>query len=113
MHLEAGNEFVLTTGDYIGDEHKVAITYDTLYKDVKKGGKILIDDGLIELEIENIKNGDIFCRVLNGGELGERKGVHLPDKPPQSRKFDSLLTQTGAVLLLLLPKLKMQKAWKT
>ena len=78
VHLEAGNEFVLTTGDYIGDEHKVAITYDTLYRDVKKGGKILIDDGLIELEIENIKKGDIFCRVLNGGELGERKGVNVP-----------------------------------
>ena len=54
VHLEVGNEFVLTTGDYIGDEHKVAITYDTLYKDVKKGGKILIDDGLIELEIERL-----------------------------------------------------------
>ena len=78
VRLEAGSEFVLTTGDYVGDEHKVAITYDTLYKDVKKGGKILIDDGLIELEIEDIKRGDIFCRVLNGGELGERKGVNVP-----------------------------------
>ena len=78
VRLEAGSEFVLTTGDYVGDEHKVAITYDTLYKDVKKGGKILIDDGLIELEIEDIKHGDIFCRVLNGGELGERKGVNVP-----------------------------------
>ncbi len=76
--LEAGSQFVLTTGDYIGDEHKVSITYETLYKDVKKGGKILIDDGLIELEIEEIKQGDIVCRVLNGGELGEHKGVNVP-----------------------------------
>ena len=65
--LEAGSEFTLTTGDIEGDETRVAITYENLYKDVKKGGKILIDDGLIELEIENIKNGDIVCRVLNGG----------------------------------------------
>lgn len=76
--LEAGSQFVLTTGDYIGDAHKVSITYETLYKDVKKGGKILIDDGLIELEIEEIVQGDIVCRVLNGGELGEHKGVNVP-----------------------------------
>ena len=76
--MEAGSEFTLTTGDIEGDETRVAITYENLYKDVKKGGKILIDDGLIELEIENIKNGDIVCRVLNGGELGERKGINVP-----------------------------------
>ena len=76
--LEAGREFTLTTGDIEGDETRVAITDENLYKDVKKGGKILIDDGLIELEIENIKNGDIVCRVLNGGELGERKGINVP-----------------------------------
>ena len=76
--LETGSQFILTTGDEPGDETKVAITYENLYKDVKKGGKILIDDGLIELEIENIKNQDIVCRVLNGGELGERKGINVP-----------------------------------
>ena len=76
--LETGSQFTLTTGDIEGDETKVAITYENLYKDVKKGGRILIDDGLIELEIENIKNGDIICRVLNGGELGERKGINVP-----------------------------------
>ena len=57
--LETGSEFTLTTGDIEGDETRVAITYENLHKDVKKGGKILIDDGLIELEIENIKNCDI------------------------------------------------------
>lgn len=76
--LEAGSEFVLTTGDYVGDAHKVAITYEELYKDVKKGGRILIDDGLIELKIEDIKNKEIHCRVVNGGELGEHKGVNVP-----------------------------------
>ena len=76
--LETGSEFTLTTGDIEGDETRVAITYENLHKDVKKGGKILIDDGLIELEIENIKNCDIVCRVLNGGELGERKGINVP-----------------------------------
>lgn len=76
--LEAGNSFVLTVGDYVGDEQKVAITYEGLYKDVKKGGRILIDDGLIELQIEEVKGQDIHCRVINGGELGEHKGVNVP-----------------------------------
>ncbi len=76
--LEAGNPFVLTVGDYVGDEQKVAITYEGLYKDVKKGGRILIDDGLIELQIEEVKGQDIHCRVINGGELGEHKGVNVP-----------------------------------
>lgn len=75
--LEVEANLHITTGDIEGDETRVAITYENLYKDVKKGGKILIDDGLIELEIENIKNGDIVCRVLNGGELGERKGINV------------------------------------
>ncbi len=76
--LEAGHPFVLTVGDYVGDEKKVSITYEGLCKDVKKGGRILIDDGLIELEIEEVKGQDIHCRVINGGELGEHKGVNVP-----------------------------------
>ena len=76
--LEAGSEFTLTTGDIEGDETRVAITYENLYKDVKKGGKILIDDGLIELEVKAIKGTDIVCDILNGGELGEKKGVNVP-----------------------------------
>jgi pyruvate kinase len=76
--LETGKQFTLTTGDIEGDETKVAITYEDLYQDVQVGGKILIDDGLIGLEIEEIKGTDIVCRILNGGELGERKGVNVP-----------------------------------
>ena len=49
-----------------------------LYKDVKPGNRILIDDGLIELEVKAIKGTDIVCDILNGGELGEKKGVNVP-----------------------------------
>lgn len=76
--LQTGEKFILTVGEYVGDDKKVAITYENLYQDVKKGGRILIDDGLIELEIEEIKDKDIICKVLNGGELGEHKGVNVP-----------------------------------
>ena len=78
VKLEAGKQFVLGIGDFEGDSTKVAITYETLYKDVKPGNKILIDDGLIELEVKAIKGTDIVCDILNGGELGEKKGVNVP-----------------------------------
>ena len=70
VKLEAGKQFVLGIGDFEGDSTKVAITYETLYKDVKPGNRILIDDGLIELEVKAIKGTDIVCDILNGGELG-------------------------------------------
>ena len=73
VKLEAGKQFVLGIGDFEGDSTKVAITYETLYKDVKPGNRILIDDGLIELEVKAIKGTDIVCDILNGGELGEQK----------------------------------------
>ena len=78
VKLEAGKQFVLGIGDFEGDSTKVAITYETLYKDVKPGNRILIDDGLIELAVKAIKGTDIVCDILNGGELGEKKGVNVP-----------------------------------
>ena len=78
--LETGQKFTLCVDpDYVGDQEKVGLSYDGLYKDVKPGSKILIDDGLIGLEVETVKNQEILCRVLNGGVLGERKGVNVPN----------------------------------
>ena len=79
--LKEGQTFVLTTDDIIGNEEKVSITYDGLAEDVEIGKTILIDDGLIELEVRNIVNADIVCTVINGGELGQRKGVNVPNVP--------------------------------
>ena len=79
--LEAGQTFTLTTEQLVGDETKVSITYDGLAEDVEIGKKILIDDGLIELEVKKIIGTDIVCRVINGGELGQRKGVNVPNVP--------------------------------
>ncbi len=76
--LQTGQTFTLTTGDEPGDENGVAITYETLCQDVNPGSRILIDDGLIELEVKSIEGTDIVCLVINGGELGERKGVNVP-----------------------------------
>lgn len=79
--LEAGQAFTLTTAEIVGDATRVSITYDGLAEDVEIGKKILIDDGLIELEVKNITGTDILCKVINGGELGQRKGVNVPNVP--------------------------------
>ena len=62
----------------IGDNTIGYINYDGLINDVKAGNKILIDDGLIELEVISINGSQIECKVINGGELGEKKGVNVP-----------------------------------
>lgn len=81
VKLEAGGMITLTPEDIVGDAQKVSITYDGLAEDVDKGKKILIDDGLIELEVLKKDGKDIMCRVINGGELGERKGINVPNVP--------------------------------
>ena len=77
--LIEGQTYILTTNEIIGDETICHINYDGLNKDVIAGNKILIDDGLIELEVLEINETDIVCKVLNGGDLGERKGVNVPN----------------------------------
>lgn len=77
--LQAGDTFVLTTEQIEGDAHKVSITYDGLVRDVESGKKILIDDGLIELNVTGKTENEIICEVINGGELGEKKGVNVPN----------------------------------
>lgn len=79
--LEAGQTFTLTTEVVEGDEKRVSITYDGLAEDVEIGKRILIDDGLIELEVMKVAGTEIVCKVLNGGELGQRKGVNVPNVP--------------------------------
>lgn len=79
--LETGALFTLTTREIEGDAQKVSITYDGLVDDVQVGSMILIDDGLIGLEVKEKTNDEIICKIINGGELGERKGVNVPNVP--------------------------------
>ena len=79
--LETGATFVLTTEQIVGDEKKVSITYEGLVQDVDRGSTILIDDGLIGLRVVGKKEKEIICEVVNGGELGEKKGVNVPNVP--------------------------------
>ena len=83
ISLEEGAKIILTTEEVVGTKDKIFINYDKLHEDVKPGNVILIDDGLIGLEVETVKGVEILCKVTNGGELGERKGVNVPGVPIQ------------------------------
>ncbi len=76
--LKENNQFILVNKDIVGDENCCSITYKELYRDVSKGSRILINDGLVELEVYEIKNKDIYCIVKNGGVVGDRKGINVP-----------------------------------
>ena len=77
--LKEGETFTLYIEECVGNEKGCSITYPGLAKDVKKGDKILIDDGLIELEVQATKKDSIVCLIENGGELGEKKGINVPN----------------------------------
>lgn len=79
VSLEQGKEFTLYTEEREGDETGCSITYQQLVYDVRKGDTILIDDGLIGLEVQRVSADKIECIIRNGGELGERKGVNVPN----------------------------------
>ena len=78
VELKKGQTFVLTTEDIVGNAEIVSITYKQLYKDVKPGDFILIDDGLIGMEVQKIDGEEIVCQVKNGGFISNHKGVNVP-----------------------------------
>ena len=78
VELEEGQEFILTTREILGDKNIVGISYKGLPHDVQKGDSILIDDGLIGLEVLETNETDIRCLVKNGGTVKDHKGVNVP-----------------------------------
>lgn len=77
--LQNGQLFTLTTDEVEGDEERVSITYKELPQDIAVGSSILIDDGLIGMQVERIDGADIVCRVLNGSVVSNNKGVNIPN----------------------------------
>ncbi len=79
VELSEGDIFTFTGEDVTGTKEIVSVTYRELAKDVKKGDRILLDDGLIAMEIVEKEGLKVRCRVLNGGTLGNKKGLNVPD----------------------------------
>ena len=78
IELKDGQKFTLFNEDIEGNEEGVSVTYKELYKDVQPGTKILIDDGAIELKVDEVTGKDIVCTVVHGNGLGSRKTMNLP-----------------------------------
>ncbi|MCI9255035.1 MAG: pyruvate kinase [Lachnospiraceae bacterium] len=77
--LEEGQLFTLTADEVEGTKDKVSVTYNRLYEDLEVGMRVLIDDGLIEMTVEQVDRTNIVCRVINGGVVSNHKGVNVPD----------------------------------
>jgi pyruvate kinase len=76
--LRAGQRFVITTAKVLGDSTRVNTTFHPMPREVKRGDRILLSDGLIELRVEATTHNEVICQVANGGFLGEHKGINLP-----------------------------------
>ena len=77
--LEEGQLFTLTADEVEGTKDIVSVTYNRLYEDLEVGMRVLIDDGLIEMKVEQVDRKNIVCRVINGGTVSNHKGVNVPD----------------------------------
>ena len=78
--LSEGDTFTFTSDDIIGNSNKVSVNYKNLPDEMKKGDRILLNNGLVSFEVCEICGNDICCRVLDGGELSNRKSMSFPDK---------------------------------
>jgi pyruvate kinase len=78
VKLIPGAAFTITTETIVGDDHKVSTNYHDLPRVVKPGTRMLLDDGALSLIVESANDTDVVCRVIDGGMLGERKGINLP-----------------------------------
>jgi pyruvate kinase len=76
--LVAGQRLTITPKDIIGNANIVSTVFPTLAENLDPGSRILLSDGLIELRVVELHRGDVVCEVINGGVLGEKKGINLP-----------------------------------
>ena len=78
IELNDGDHFTLTTRETEGDTRQVSVTYSNLHQELQSECHILIDDGLVDLEVEEIDGQDIRCRVVTGGPLSNHKSINIP-----------------------------------
>ena len=79
--LKAGEQLIITPRDVAGTASVVGTTFKTLAENVEQGSRILLSDGLIELCVHQVEGEDVYCEIVNGGLLGEHKGINLPGIP--------------------------------
>ena len=85
--LKKNARVIISCGNGIGKDNFIISRYKQLYKDVKKGERILLDDGNLECRVETVNGKDIKCKVIYGGELKNNKGINLPDSIVSASSF--------------------------
>ncbi len=78
IELKPENKFTLTTQDIVGDDGRVSVSFERLPRAVSPGDRLFLNDGYIELEVQQVEGEDVHCKVIVGGELRSRKGLNLP-----------------------------------
>lgn len=78
VKLNDGDTFIFTTDEVVGNEKRVSVSYKNLTNEVKKGDRILVNNGLLVFEVKEIKGNDVICIVLIGGEMSDRKSMNFP-----------------------------------
>jgi pyruvate kinase len=76
--LESGQEFILSTETFVGDQTRVSISHEELPKDVKKGDIIALNDGIVRLRVKSVKGNEVITEVTHGGPISSRKGANIP-----------------------------------
>src|SRR6202163_1543337 len=76
--LRSGQTFVITTARILGDSTRVSTVFKPLPREVHRGDRILLSDGFIELRVKQVRGREVICEVVNGGALGDNKGINLP-----------------------------------
>lgn len=80
VEIKTGDKFILTADEVAGDATKVSVSYEKLPEELEPGQQVLINDGMVELRVEEISENDIICQVIEGGVLSDRKGMNFPGK---------------------------------
>ena len=78
IELHAGESFVLTSEDIVGDRQRVSMSFEPLPRVVKTGDRLFLNDGLVQLLVDHVEGNDVHCSVAVGGQLSSRKGLNLP-----------------------------------
>ncbi len=78
--LEDGDSFIFTTDDVVGDKSRVSVTYKHLIEELSIGDTILVNNGLVSFTVERLEGTNAYCKVVNGGELSDRKSMNFPNK---------------------------------
>jgi pyruvate kinase len=77
--LVEGNQVIIAPGDFLGDASRLSTSYENIAQDVEPGHRVLIDDGLLELRVDRVADGQVVCTVVDGGEVSSHKGLNFPD----------------------------------